>query len=202
MKDQDLYKDSTDSELIKAILQDKRGAEDELVERYQARIQNFIRKSIYDDERSEDLTQEVFMRVFKNAWKFDHSRKFSTWIFTIASNIAKNEYRSRNRKYKVINSNEIKEDWMSNKKFDIYGFSVAPPDVLYDRKVIREEVEESINHISKEHREIILLRIMDELTYEEIEKILNIPVGTVKSRIHRAKESLQKLLVDYQSSYK
>ena len=86
-----------DSELVTAYLNGGERAFDILVERYQTRLLNFIYRTVGDRERAEDLVQEVFVRVYRHLGRFDRSKKFSTWIYTIASNLAKNELRNRSR---------------------------------------------------------------------------------------------------------
>ena len=91
-----------DSAVVSAYLDGESRAFDELVERYQTRLLNFIYRTIGDRERAEDLVQEVFVRVYRHLQRFDRSKKFSTWIYTIASNLAKNELRNRSRNPLVL----------------------------------------------------------------------------------------------------
>ena len=86
-----------DTDLVTAFLKSEERAFDVLVERYQTRLLNFIYRTVGDRERAEDLVQEVFVRVYRHLARFDRSKKFSTWIYTIASNLAKNELRNRSR---------------------------------------------------------------------------------------------------------
>src|ERR671938_1524964 len=91
-----------DAELVTAFLAGEERAFQELVERYQTRLLNFIFRTIGDRERAEDLVQEVFIRVYRHIHRFDRSKKFSTWVYTIASNLAKNELRNRSRNPLVL----------------------------------------------------------------------------------------------------
>ena len=86
-----------DSDVVAAFLGGEERAFQELVQRYQTRLLNFIYRTIGDRERAEDLVQEVYIRVYRHLHRFDRSKKFSTWIYTIASNLAKNELRNRSR---------------------------------------------------------------------------------------------------------
>src|SRR3979490_3581221 len=86
-----------DAEIVASFLEGEERAFQELVERYQTRLLNFIYRTIGDREKAEDLVQEVFIRVFRHLHRFDQTKKFSTWIYTIASNLAKNELRNRSR---------------------------------------------------------------------------------------------------------
>ncbi len=87
-----------DAAVVSAFLTGEERAFQELVERYQTRLLNFIYRTIGDREKAEDLVQEVFIRVYRHIHRFDRSKKFSTWVYTIASNLAKNELRNRSRK--------------------------------------------------------------------------------------------------------
>src|SRR5881275_2153305 len=94
--------DAADSAVVAAFLSGEQRAFTELVERYQTRLLNFIYRTIGDREKAEDLVQEVFIRVYRHLHRFDRSKKFSTWAYTIASNLAKNELRNRSRNPLVL----------------------------------------------------------------------------------------------------
>src|SRR6267378_8035704 len=91
-----------DSAVVTAFLDGEERAFSELVERYQTRLLNFVYRTIGDRDRAEDLVQEVFIRVHRHLHRFDQSKKFSTWVYTIASNLAKNELRNRSRNPLVL----------------------------------------------------------------------------------------------------
>src|SRR5207244_9383883 len=95
-------RESDDSSVVTAFLGGEERAFTELVERYQNRLLNFIYRTIGDRDRAEDLVQEVFIRVYRHLHRFDRSKKFSTWVYTIASNLAKNELRNRSRNPLVL----------------------------------------------------------------------------------------------------
>src|SRR2546423_6197576 len=95
-------KDAADSAVVAAFLTGEQRAFTELVERYQTRLLNFIYRTIGDRDRAEDLVQEVFIRVHRHLHRFDRSKKFSTWVYTIASNLAKNQLRNRSRNPLVL----------------------------------------------------------------------------------------------------
>src|SRR5690349_24746905 len=99
-----------DAEVASAFLGGEERAFQELVERYQTRLLNFIYRTIGDREKAEDLVQEVFIRVYRHIHRFDRSKKFSTWVYTIASNLAKNELRNRSRNPLVL-FQTIKNNW-------------------------------------------------------------------------------------------
>src|SRR3982075_3508076 len=99
-----------DSAVVTAFLGGEERAFSELVTRYQTRLLNFVYRTIGDREKAEDLVQEVFIRVYRHLHRFDRSKKFSTWVYTIASNLAKNQLRNRSRNPLVL-FQTIKGDW-------------------------------------------------------------------------------------------
>jgi RNA polymerase sigma-70 factor (ECF subfamily) len=101
-----------------------------LVDRYQGRLLNFVNRTIGDRERAEDLVQEVFVRVFRHLHRFDQTKKFSTWIYTIASNLAKNELRNRSRNPLVF-FQTIKRNWEADHRPLQFEDTSARPDDLY-----------------------------------------------------------------------
>src|SRR5688572_32730801 len=106
----ELLRQADDSAVVSAFLNGEERAFQELVERYQTRLLNFIFRTIGDRERAEDLVQEVFIRVYRHIHRFDRSKKFSTWVYTIASNLAKNELRNRSRNPLVL-FQTIRRNW-------------------------------------------------------------------------------------------
>src|SRR2546430_431511 len=104
-----------------------------LVDRYQTRLLNFINRTIGDRERAEDLVQEVFIRVFRHLHRFDQTKKFSTWIYTIASNLAKNELRNRSRNPLVL-FQTIKKHWEADHRPLQFEDATARPDDLYRKR--------------------------------------------------------------------
>src|SRR5436309_11711012 len=104
-----------DAAIVSAFLGGEERAFQELVERYQTRLLNFIYRTIGDREKAEDLVQEVFIRVYRHIHRFDRSKKFSTWVYTIASNLAKNELRNRSRNPLVL-FQTTKNNWEAEER--------------------------------------------------------------------------------------
>ena len=157
-----------------------------LVERYQKRLLNFIYRIIGDRERAEDLVQEVFIRVHRHLHRFDQSKKFSTWIYTIASNLAKNELRNRSRNPLVL-FQTIKKTWEADDRPIQFEDSRHKPDDLFRKRHLRELVEWSVEQLPHHHRVVFVLRELEGKTYEEIAEITGCNLGTVKSRLNRAR---------------
>jgi RNA polymerase sigma-70 factor (ECF subfamily) len=175
-----------DSAVVTAHLAGEERAFSELVNRYQTRLLNFIYRTIGDRDRAEDLVQEVFIRVYRHLHRFDRSKKFSTWVYTIASNLAKNELRNRSRNPLVLfttmqGSNEDEDRPME------FEDATTRPDDMYRKRHLRELVEDTVAKLPEHHRQVFVLRELEGKSYEEIAEITDCNLGTVKSRLNRAR---------------
>ena len=117
-----------------------------LVDRYQTRLLNFINRTIGDRERAEDLVQEVFIRVFRHLHRFDQTKKFSTWIYTIASNLTKNELRNRSRNPLVL-FQTIKKHWEADHRPLQFEDTTARPDDLYRKRYLKQAVDQCVGQL-------------------------------------------------------
>jgi RNA polymerase sigma-70 factor, ECF subfamily len=182
-----------DAALVTAYLAGEERAFDELVARYQTRLLNFIYRTIGDRERGEDLVQEVFVRVYRHLHRFDRSKKFSTWIYTIASNLAKNELRNRARNPLVL-FQAIKQNWQDDDRPVQFEDTASRPDDLFRKRHLRELVEEAVTKLPGHHRQVFVLRELEGKSYEEIAEITACNLGTVKSRLNRARNAFAALI--------
>jgi RNA polymerase sigma-70 factor (ECF subfamily) len=182
-----------DAAVVTAFLDGEERAFAELVERYQTRLLNFIYRTIGDREKAEDLVQEVFIRVYRHLHRFDRTKKFSTWIYTIASNLAKNELRNRSRNPLVL-FQTIRKNWQDEDRPLQFEDSSARPDDLYRKRHLRELVESSVAQLPEHHREVFVLRELEGKSYEEIAEITATNLGTVKSRLNRARTSFADII--------
>jgi len=179
--------------LIEAHLRGDLRAFDQIVTRYQVRLLNFVYRMIGDRERAEDLVQEAFLRVYRHLDRFDRTRKFSTWIYTIASNLAKNELRNRSRSPLLrFEQTRTRED--EDPRPVDFEDPDSRPDELYDRRTLKALVDETVAKLSSHHREVFVLRELEGKSYEEIAEIMHCNLGTVKSRLNRARQSFAELI--------
>lgn len=183
-----------DSALVSAFLAgDERGFS-ELVERYQTRLLNFIYRTIGDREKAEDLVQEVFIRVYRHLHRFDRSKKFSTWAYTIASNLAKNELRNRSRNplvlFQALGKSTREED---DRPLEFEDSSTRPDD-LYRKRHLRALVDQTVAQLPEHHRQVFVLRELEGKSYEEIAEITDCNLGTVKSRLNRARTAFASMI--------
>ncbi len=182
-----------DADVVAEFLGGEERAFQELVTRYQARLMNFVYRTIGDRERAEDLVQEVFVRVYRHLHRFDQSKKFSTWIYTIASNLAKNELRNRSRNPLVF-FQTIKRNWQDEDRPLQFEDSSMRPDDMYRKRHLRELVEHSVARLPEHHRQVFVLRELEGKSYEEIAEITGCNLGTVKSRLNRARNSFAAII--------
>lgn len=163
-----------------------------LVQRYRTRIMNLVCRFISDRDRAEEISQEVFLRVYRNRERYRKSGKFSTWIFTIAVNLTKNEIRSRVR-HKGTYSLDAMEEEAGGQGLP-FPDARPLPDADLGAREIQERVAEALRKLPPRYREAVVLRDIEGLSYEEVGEILRIPGGTVRSRINRARLMLKERL--------
>jgi RNA polymerase sigma-70 factor (ECF subfamily) len=182
-----------DATVVSAFLGGEERAFQELVERYQTRLLNFIYRTIGDREKAEDLVQEVFIRVYRHIHRFDRSKKFSTWVYTIASNLAKNELRNRSRNPLVL-FQTIKGTWDDEDRPLQFEDTTARPDDMYRKRHLRELVEETVAKLPEHDRQVFVIRVLEGKSYEEIAYITDCNLGTVKSRLNRARNAFASII--------
>src|SRR5690606_2436283 len=167
---QDLLAGYDDSGLVAAFLAGEKRAFTLLVDRYQSRLLNFVYRTTGDRERAEDLVQETFIRVYRHIHRFDQSKKFSTWVYTIASNLAKNELRNRSRNPLVL-FQAMRRTWDADQRPLEWEDNTYRPDDLFRKRHLRQMVEAAVAKLPDHHRTVFVLREMEGKTYEEIAEI-------------------------------
>src|SRR5437870_10337923 len=185
-----------DATVVASFLGGEERAFQELVERYQTRLLNFIYRTIGDREKAEDLVQEVFIRVYRHIHRFDRTKKFSTWAYTIASNLAKNELRNRSRNPLVL-FQTVQKNFQDEDRPLQFEDTTSRPDEMYRKRSLREIVEESVAKLPEHHRNVFILRELEGKSYEEIAEITDCNLGTVKSRLNRARNSFAEIIAPY-----
>jgi RNA polymerase sigma-70 factor (ECF subfamily) len=161
-------------------------AYDLLVRRYKDQLLNFVYRFVGNRTDAEDIVQETFLRVYKNKHMYKEIAKFSTWVYTIAGNLAKTELRRRKR-HKIFSvSNFVNEE----RDYDIPDREHSPEKKV-DSTIQEDIIQKAIEKLPAKFREVIILRDIQGFAYEEISQILDIPLGTVKSRVNRGRLKLQ-----------
>jgi RNA polymerase sigma-70 factor (ECF subfamily) len=162
-----------------------------IVNRYKDPLLNFVFHFLNDRIDAEDVVQETFMRVYRNKHLYRNIAKFSTWIYTIAGNLAKTELRRRKRR-RLFSMSQLGFD---NKEYEIPD-TARTADAQVDGEMKEATIRKEIDALPVRFREVVVLRDIDDFSYEEISDILKIPIGTVKSRVNRGRLRLQKRLGD------
>lgn len=168
-------------ELVLLLQQGDRRAFAELVEGYKKPIYNLAYRMLKDGEEAYDIAQETFLRVFQHINRYDPEYKFSTWIFAIASRLCIDRLR------------KIKGN-LQELSFDIPDNQPLPEEQVIKNQ-LRQEIDEAINQLPEKYRLVIILRHINELSYEEISTVLEIPINTVKTHLFRGREMLKQALV-------
>jgi RNA polymerase sigma-70 factor (ECF subfamily) len=184
----------SDEELMLECRKGDMSAFELLVRRYQDALVNYIHYTINDYHRAEDLAQETFLRVFKNASRYEPKASFKSWLYTIATNLSRNEIRNRARRKTcfledMVDENEdvYDSEFMIDTRFQ--------PDILYEKKERQQLIKKTLKQLPENQRLALTLVTYQELSYEEISEILNCSVGAVKSLLHRARQNMKKLLI-------
>lgn len=170
----------------------------ELVSKYKDPITNYINTMIGDYERAVDLSQETFLRIYKNAEKYKNTYQFSTWIYSIATNLAIDEirWRQRYRKLFFVPNKNSGSNENANWELSVPDGRLSPDEALI-RKEKSKIISDAIHSLPKKYRSVFVLKEIEYLPYEKIAEVLDCSCGTVKSRLHRARELLKKKLKKY-----
>ena len=180
----------TYQEMIALCRNGDREAFNALVLKYQKQVFNIAYGMLSDYEDASDAAQDVFIKVYRSIASFRGQSSFSTWLYRICSNVCNDMLRKRQRRGINISLDNDEED---NPASHLPSEEPTPAERLEESERSRA-VREAINGLRKEYREIIVFSDMEQLSYEEIAKILRCPVGTVKSRLNRARNALRKKL--------
>ena len=177
---------SADKALISAYLKGNEYAFEVLVSRYQDKLVNYLSRLIHDYDMAVDLAQEAFIRVYRNANRYQGKYPFSTWLYRIATNLAIDEIRRRERKGRFFFYN-VKESFQQDDGTRSLPDLRYSPEKSLDRTEKLERLQAAIDSLPEKYRFAFILKEVQELSYQEISKVLRISLGTVKSRVHRAK---------------
>ena len=186
-----------DSLLVQNAVAGDQKAYSELMSLYWTSIEKTLSLKLVSKEDVEDLTIATFSKAFDKLDSYDDSFAFSTWIQTIASNNLIDFFRKKNQK--TISIDQQKEDEDSN-NIDVVDNSLDPENYLI-RKQKNKHITGMVHRLKPHYRELIILRYLDEMSYEEISKKLNMPLGSVKAKLFRARDLLLQILKNNENEY-
>jgi RNA polymerase sigma-70 factor (ECF subfamily) len=178
--------DITDNALVSQVLNGRVKSFRILVERYQKGAYLFASGMIGNQDEAFDLSQEAFIRAYKNLNRFNPVYQFKTWFFQILSNLCKNHLRQRGNRGSVVTSTEITVAAAAPRK--------TRPDVLFEKNELQKAVWSGINDLPEKFREIIILNHFQDMSYDQIAGVLEIPRGSVMSRLYYARLKLREIL--------
>ncbi|MBL4577383.1 MAG: RNA polymerase sigma factor [Flavobacteriales bacterium] len=182
------HKNTSDEELMRLYVNGSKGAFEEIYHRYSRRLLHFMFKMLNnDEEKAQDLLQDLFMKILERPGMFDASRNFKSWIFTVAANQCRNEYRKNHYV-------EFEADiTLSNEATDSYKQLIAQ----MDKDVFKKQLKIELNRLSRDHKTVFILRIKEEFSIREIAEIMDCSAGTVKSRIFYCVRILARRLKEF-----
>ena len=188
-----------DAALMLRVKQGDGAAFTTLVEKYKQPVLNLAYRTLRDATEAEDLAQNVFVQVYKSAGRYQPAAKFSTWLFTIARNLCLNEIRRRSR-HPADSLDQTRDGTDDQPLHQIEDRrETSPPDQLL-RGELESKVDEALAALPENQRTALLLCRQEELSYEEIARVLDCSLSATKSLIHRARETLKQKLKPYLQS--
>ncbi len=181
----------TDEQLISRFQAGDERAYIELVNRYRDRLINFVYQFLGDFEQSEDVVQDTMLKLYEKKHYYREIAKFSTWIYTIARNLANTELRKRKRRKTTLLSHMSQEE----KEYELPAIQPETGQEVQN-EFAEKRIQKAIQELPEHFKTVIILRDIQELSYDDISSIVGVPLGTVKSRINRARLQLQADLKD------
>ncbi len=179
--------------IVRKVLGGDANAFETLVLEYEKNVYNIALRMTGNSEDAADMTQEAFIKAYNSLQSFRGDSKFSVWLYRIVSNVCLDFLRSKNRRPTV--SLSVEDDDGEDAQLDVADESQSP-ELLLDRKLTRDSVRRGLDSLPPDYRQILLLREIQGLSYDEIAQALSLEVGTVKSRIFRARKRLCAFLID------
>ena len=176
----------SDEQLMSLFQEGDENAYIELVNRYKDKLINFIFNYLGDLESSEDVVQETMIKLYQKKHYYKEIAKFSTWLYTIAKNLANTELRKRKQRKTTLLSQFSKDD----KTYELPSNDPEPGQEI-QTDIVNKIIKDAVDQLSEKFKIVIVLRDIQGLSYEDISEIINVPIGTVKSRINRARLQLQ-----------
>ena len=188
------WKDNTDEELMLRVQSGDTDCYDVLVERYKVRLFNYLLRLTSNRDDAEEIAQEAFVKAYIHAEKYKTIAKFSTWLYTIATNLVRNRVRSRSRAPMLISLwTRGWGDGEEERQIEVPDAQRSPEEAINDRE-LSDLINSAIQKIPEKYRESFVLREINELSYEEIAAVTGLKLGTVRSRINRARNYFRQVV--------
>jgi RNA polymerase sigma-70 factor, ECF subfamily len=185
-----------DSELVTLCQNGDQQAFRELIGRYQTRVFNLCYRILGNPDEAEEIAQEVFVKLFKSIGSFRGESKFSTWLYRVTHNVCINQINYLKRRH-YFENRSLDLDPKDDSPAPQYASNAPDGEQDLIATELGAAIEEKLGMLAPEMREVIIMRDIEGLSYEEVAQALNVKIGTVKSRLHRGRNELQELLKDY-----
>jgi RNA polymerase sigma-70 factor, ECF subfamily len=176
---------------IKQVLKGDQSAFAELVELYKDKVFQICYRMLGNRHEAEDIAQEAFIRAYVNIETFNQNRKFSTWLFRIATNLCIDRIRKKKPDY-YLDAEVAGTEGLT--MYSQVAADVQMPEDEVENMELQETIQKEISKLPEKYRSVIVLKYIEELPLQEISEILDMPLGTVKTRVHRGREALRKQL--------
>lgn len=185
--------DQSERRFIERLARRDERAFNELVELYQARVFRLVLRMLGRRDEAEDMAQEVFVQIFKAVSTFRGESKLSTWVYRVSVNLCKNrmKYLARRHSDGEDELEPVAERAALDEAKGVTFGDVAQPDRMVEGYQLERVVQQCIRELDPDFREVLILRDLEDLSYEELSAITGLPDGTVKSRLHRARSMLK-----------
>lgn len=184
---------SDDASIVARCLEGDQRAFQELLKRYRRSVYSLTYRMVGHREEARDLAQEVFIRAFRSLHRYDASRPFSSWIFKIASNLCIDYYRKK--RLPTVSINDTFEGEDDRPRVELVDAGPTPDEILASRSE-KDRLDVLLQSLPPRYRVVVVLRHKEDMSYEEIAEELDVPIGTVKARLHRAHRLLRTKLGD------
>jgi RNA polymerase sigma-70 factor (ECF subfamily) len=185
-----------EEQLVKKSLLGDTAAFEELVAQYQNKIYALAYRYMGNEEDAYDMTQEAFIKAFRSLRSFKGDSSFGTWLYRVATNVCLDELRKRKRRVLTLSLDEPLATQDGDEVEKEIADTSPTVDILYEQKEFSLYIQDILDEMKPEHKNAIVLRDLMELSYEEIAEVLDCSIGTVKSRLSRARTVLRKKLID------
>jgi len=194
LKEKSKLKELSDEELILKVAEGSNLSFDILVDRYKVRLYNYLFRLVRNEDEAEEIAQETFVKAFIHAGKYKTIAKFSTWLYTIATNLVRNRLRAKKRAPRFLSLWSRGSDTEDEGKAIDLVDHARQPDSQFNDSELSEIINDAIEKIPEKYRVSFVLREINQLSYEEIAAATGLKLGTVRSRINRARNCFRKLV--------
>jgi RNA polymerase sigma factor (sigma-70 family) len=184
-------KRDNDADLIRRCLANDQSAYKQLLEKYRRQVLSLVWRMVSDREEAQDLAQEAFIRAFRSLHTFDATRSFPAWLFRITTNLCVDHY--RRKKLDTVSLVQEADQERDERTRELESPDIGP-DEEFQGKESAQRLDAMVRALPAPYRIVVLLRHQSDLSYDEIAEALNLPLGTVKARIHRAHKMLKEKL--------